>query len=83
MKGLRVFDIVTSTFGLLLLSPLLVLIGVLIKLDSPGPVFYGALRVGQFGKLFTLYKFRSMYTGADELGPAITTADDKRITHVG
>jgi lipopolysaccharide/colanic/teichoic acid biosynthesis glycosyltransferase len=72
-----------SLFGLILLSPLLLVLAVLIKADSAGPVFYRAERVGQGGKLFRLFKFRSMVWGAARLGPGITTADDERITRVG
>jgi len=58
----RIFDLVGATLGLILLSPLLLLISLLIKLDSKGPVIYKSKRVGKNGELFTFYKFRSMYT---------------------
>jgi len=79
----RAFDIAASAFGLIVLSPLLVLVALAIKLDSAGPVFYCATRVGKDGNLFRLVKFRSMKAGADQQGPGITTAGDARITQVG
>jgi lipopolysaccharide/colanic/teichoic acid biosynthesis glycosyltransferase len=55
----------------------------LIKLDSPGPIFHRAIRIGQDGKPFTLYKFRTMVADALCRGPGITPQDDTRITRVG
>jgi lipopolysaccharide/colanic/teichoic acid biosynthesis glycosyltransferase len=69
--------------GLVLLSPLWLLIAFLIRLDSKGSIFYKANRVGLEGKLFRLYKFRSMTVGADTQGPGITTAGDPRVTRMG
>ena len=80
---MRVLDLSASAAGLFLLFPLFLILAVLVKLDSPGPVFYRARRAGQFGRPFTLYKFRSMRADADQIGPAITTANDKRITKIG
>lgn len=79
----RLLDLVASLLGLVLLSPLLLLVAVLVKLDSSGPVFYRAERVGQGGQPFQLYKFRSMVRDADQQGPGITTAGDSRITRLG
>jgi lipopolysaccharide/colanic/teichoic acid biosynthesis glycosyltransferase len=79
----RIFDILASGFGLIILSPLFLGITLAIRLDSKGPIFYRARRVGQYGKEFRLYKFRSMVVDADRLGPGITTAEDKRITSFG
>jgi len=58
-------------------------ISVLIRIDSPGPIFYRAKRVGKDVRLFRLYKFRSMFTDADKVGPAITVAGDTRVTRIG
>lgn len=80
---MRFFDVLISGLALILLAPLFLLIGVLIKLDSQGPVFHRAKRVGQGGATFTLYKFRSMLPNADRRGPGITVAGDGRVTHVG
>ena len=79
----RVFDVTASLAGLLILSPLFALIGLLIKLTSPGPVLYRAQRVGRHGKPFALYKFRSMVVDAQRLGPAITAQGDPRVTRIG
>ncbi len=63
--GKRIFDIVFSIIALISLSPLLLIIIILLKLESQGPIFYSARRVGQAYHIFPLYKFRSMYVGAD------------------
>jgi lipopolysaccharide/colanic/teichoic acid biosynthesis glycosyltransferase len=79
----RLLDIVAASLGLLLLSPLFGVLALAIELDSHGPVFYRASRVGKDGHPLRLYKFRTMITGADRIGPEITTAADARITRVG
>lgn len=79
----RLMDIVVSAVGLVLLCPVLIVITLLVKWTSPGPVFYLAERVGREGKVFRLYKFRSMVVDARKLGPAVTGAQDKRITPIG
>jgi lipopolysaccharide/colanic/teichoic acid biosynthesis glycosyltransferase len=81
--GKRAFDIVASLIGLLLLSPLLIIIALWVKLSSKGPVFFTQKRVGRDFKEFNLYKFRSMVVGADSQGPGVTSSDDNRITKVG
>ena len=77
------FDLLASALGLIILSPLFILIAVAIRLTSPGPILHQARRVGQGGREFTLYKFRSMIVGADQRGPGITAAGDPRVTPVG
>jgi lipopolysaccharide/colanic/teichoic acid biosynthesis glycosyltransferase len=79
----RLFDIFASLVGLIVLSPVLIVIAVLVKTTSEGPIFYRATRAGQYGKLFKLYKFRSMVINADKLGPGVTGAADSRITPIG
>lgn len=79
----RLFDIVAAGAGLLLFSPLLLVVALWVKLDSPGPVFYRALRVGRGGIPFRLFKFRSMVADADRRGPGITTSGDNRVTRSG
>lgn len=79
----RLFDILASAIGLVVLSPLFLVIAIAIKITSPGPVFYRALRVGRHGKHFKLFKFRSMVVDADKIGPGITGSDDPRITSIG
>lgn len=79
----RIFDLVVATSALLLLLPLLVLIAVAIKRDSPGPVFFRQERVGRGGHTFRIHKFRTMVIEAPTLGLAITVGDDPRITRLG
>jgi lipopolysaccharide/colanic/teichoic acid biosynthesis glycosyltransferase len=79
----RLFDIVMSAFGLLLFSPLLLLIALWVKLDSPGPVFYRGRRAGRNGVPFDIFKFRSMVVNADKIGGPSTSGDDPRVTRSG
>ncbi|WP_271008538.1 sugar transferase [Paucibacter sp. B51] len=79
----RLFDVFCAGLGLLLLSPLWMLVAIWIKLDSPGPVLFRQERVGRFGQPFFIHKFRSMRVDAPALGPQITVGDDPRITRSG
>lgn len=79
----RPFDIAGSALGLVLLSPLFLVIAMVIKLDSPGPVFFRQERVGKGGRLFRIFKFRSMIADASHRGTALTVRADRRITRVG
>ncbi|OHB34555.1 MAG: hypothetical protein A2Y08_00780 [Planctomycetes bacterium GWA2_40_7] len=79
----RLFDIIFSIIGLLLSLPVFVVISILIKLCSPGPVFFIQQRIGKYFKPFMLYKFRSMVADAPNRGLAITTGGDPRITKIG
>ena len=79
----RLFDCLASGLGLLLLSPGLLLIALAVKLDSPGPVFFRQERVGQYGKLFRIHKFRTMVSDAESKGLQITVGVDARVTRVG
>lgn len=79
----RLFDIVASFLGLILVSPLLVIITVLVKLDSRGPVFYRGVRIGRFREPFPIFKFRTMVLDAEKLGGPSTAADDPRLTRLG
>ncbi|CEN21926.1 sugar transferase [Paraclostridium sordellii] len=79
----RTFDIVTSFIGLILLSPILIIIAVFIKLDSKGPVFFKQKRVGKNKQIFEIYKFRTMVIDAEKLGKQITVGNDNRITKIG
>jgi len=78
-----IFDGVIALLGLLVVSPLFLLVAPILKLDSPGPVFYRAERIGKDGVPFHLYKFRSMVADADRRGPGITAEGDRRVTRVG
>ena len=80
---IRFFDLWGSFFGLLILSPILVIIAIWIMFDSKGPVFYKQIRVGQNGIDFGLYKFRSMHTGADKKGLLTVGSRDPRVTRSG
>lgn len=80
----RGFDIVFAGLGLLVLSPLFLIIAIFVKKDSPGPVFYKQERMGLDGKNFTMYKFRTMSMGAEhKTGPVWAATDDNRKTKVG
>jgi lipopolysaccharide/colanic/teichoic acid biosynthesis glycosyltransferase len=79
----RAFDILCSGVGLLVLWPVGLLIGLLIKLTGGGPIFYGQTRIGRFGKPFRIWKFRSMVVNADKLGVPLTKEEDPRITWMG
>ncbi|MEL6676554.1 MAG: sugar transferase [Bacteroidota bacterium] len=81
--GKRVFDIVASLLALVLLSPVYLVIAILIRMDSPGPIFFKQQRVGKAGKPFYIYKFRSMYVDAEAKGPALSSDNDPRITPIG
>ena len=79
----RLFDIVVSFVLLVVLFPVLLVLAVAIKLDSPGPVFYRQVRITRYGKEFRIFKFRSMVTDADKKGSLVTVSGDSRITRVG
>ena len=79
----RFFDIIFSLIGLILVSPLFLAVALLIKKESPGPVFFRGVRIGFLGKLFRIYKFRSMVDNAENLGGPSTAGDDPRLTKIG
>src|SRR5262245_32758845 len=79
----RAVDIAIATLGLLILLPFLLVVAVLIKIDSHGPVFFRQTRVGLNGRSFRIFKFRSMVTGAYKMGSRLTTKRDPRVTRVG
>src|SRR3954471_16065949 len=79
----RLIDILLALLGLIVLSPLLVVLAEWIHPSSPGPIVYAGVRVGRKGVPFRMYKFRTMVVNADKLGASSTAADDKRITGVG
>ncbi len=79
----RILDVGVSIVGLFLASPLMLLTTLAIKLESPGPTLYSQVRAGQFGKLFTIYKFRSMRTDAEKGGAQLAKENDPRVTRVG
>ncbi len=79
----RIFDLIASSVGLLLLMPVLIMLAILIKMDSVGPVFFRQERVGMGGKNFRIHKFRTMVTDAEQRGLQITVGTDARVTRVG
>jgi len=79
----RTFDLFVSFLVILIALPLWLAVAVAIKLDSPGSIFHRATRIGQDGKPFTLYKFRTMVADAAQKGPGITHGNDTRITRAG
>jgi exopolysaccharide biosynthesis polyprenyl glycosylphosphotransferase len=79
----RVFDIVASAIMLIVMSPLFLLIALVVKLDSPGPVIYKQERVGLWGRTFNILKFRSMYKNSEADVPQLSQVGDNRITRVG
>lgn len=83
MLSKRVFDLFFVIPGLLLLSPVFLFLALWIKFDSSGPVFFRQERVGKNGKLFWIYKFRTMVLNAETLGEKITIGRDPRITRIG
>lgn len=90
----RIIDIMGALMGLILLSPLLLIVGILIKVESKGPIIFSQDRIGKNGKTFRMYKLRSMVANAEELkgtlmkenemsGPMFKIKDDPRITKIG
>jgi lipopolysaccharide/colanic/teichoic acid biosynthesis glycosyltransferase len=79
----RAFDITAASVGLVLLSPLLLFVSLLIKLDSPGPAFFRQERMGKGFRPFRIYKFRTMVQDAPAKGGTITFGKDPRITRIG
>lgn len=79
----RGFDFIVSLVMIILLSPVLLILAILIKADSKGPVFYRQVRVTTGGKDFRIFKFRTMVQNADQIGALVTSGNDSRITKIG
>ena len=90
----RIFDFMEAICGVIILSPVMLVIAILIKVEDHGPVFYKQVRVGKNGKTFKMYKFRSMFVNADQMlaklkeqndveGPMFKMRDDPRVTKIG
>lgn len=79
----RIFDIIISLLLLIILSPFFLIISISIKIDSKGPVFFKQERVTQYGRIFKIFKFRTMVQDADKKGSLVTIGEDPRITRVG
>ena len=76
-------DLGLAVAGLVVLAPLLLLVGIVVRLDSPGPALFAQERIGRGGRPFRMWKYRTMVHGAERLGPGITVAEDQRVTRVG
>ncbi|WP_418223345.1 sugar transferase [Clostridium isatidis] len=79
----RIFDFVISLIGIIIISPILIIVAICIKLDSKGNILFLQKRIGKDGKPFNIYKFRTMVNDAEKLGAQITVGKDSRITRVG
>lgn len=79
----RTFDIIVASLLVVILSPILLLLSILIKIDSPGPVMFRQVRVTTYGKTFRIFKFRTMVNNADKIGTQVTTKGDSRVTRMG
>lgn len=79
----RAFDIIASVLVLIIFSPLYIFTAIMVKLSSPGPIFYKQERIGKHGKPFNMLKFRSMYIDAESMGPQLSKDNDPRITPWG
>jgi lipopolysaccharide/colanic/teichoic acid biosynthesis glycosyltransferase len=79
----RLSDLMLASAALVMICPLLLFVAFLIKLEDGGPAFYRGLRVGRFGKIFRLFKFRTMVVDAELIGGPSTAEDDPRITRIG
>ncbi len=79
----RLFDMFCSGIMLIILSPVFLILAIAIKIDSRGPVFYRQKRITQYGKVFRIFKFRTMVNNADKIGTHVTVGNDSRITRVG
>lgn len=79
----RLFDFTTAFLALVLLWPVLLIIALFVKATSPGPAFYCGKRAGRQGKIFKMYKFRTMVADADRLGGSCTSESDARVTRSG
>lgn len=79
----RLSDIAGSILLLILLSPLFLILAIVIKADSKGPIFFRQTRVTQYGREFKIYKFRTMVDNAEKLGSQVTTRNDSRVTKIG
>lgn len=79
----RLFDIIFSFLGIIATIPLFLIIAILIKLTSSGPIFYHGVRIGRYGKSFRIHKFRTLVRDAERLGGSSTPIDDPRLTKIG
>ena len=83
LQAKRIFDIIVASLLVVILSPILLFLSILIKIDSPGPVMFRQVRVTTYGKPFRIFKFRTMVNNADKIGTQVTTKGDSRVTRMG
>lgn len=79
----RIFDIMLAGILIIVLSPIMLIISIMIKMDSEGPVFFRQVRITRYGRRFRIYKFRTMVNNADQIGAQVTTKGDMRVTKIG
>ncbi len=79
----RLFDVISSVLAITMLSPLILVVALLVKLDSPGPLLFRQVRLGRGARPFEIYKFRTMIVGAEARGLQITIRQDNRVTRIG
>ena len=79
----RIFDVAVASIMVVILSPVLLILSIMIKLDSKGPVMFRQVRVTTYGRTFRIFKFRTMVNNADKIGTQVTTKGDARITRMG
>ena len=79
----RIFDIIVASLLVVILSPILLFLSILIKIDSPGPVMFRQVRVTTYGNPLRIFKFRTMVNNADKIGTQVTTKGDSRVTRMG
>ena len=79
----RIIDVVASAIALVLLTPVFIVLGILVKTSSPGPILFFQQRIGKNGVAFNIIKFRTMVTDAEKAGPQLSSSNDPRITSVG
>lgn len=79
----RIFDFLVSLILLLIIWPILIIIAIAVRLDSPGPAFFRQVRVTTYGRKFRMWKYRTMVANAEKVGPSVTTSNDMRVTRIG
>lgn len=79
----RIFDICVSIIALIVLLPLFIVLAILVKMSSPGPIFFRQQRIGKNGQTFMIVKFRTMYENSEKNGPQLSSTNDPRITNIG
>jgi exopolysaccharide biosynthesis polyprenyl glycosylphosphotransferase len=79
----RIFDVLLSLFVLIVLSPVFLTIGILVRASSPGKIIFSQERIGRYGRPFNIYKFRTMYCDAEKDGPQLSSTHDNRVTKIG